>query len=656
MTLPLSGENGRFSTGSPALDALFEEVRAGDNVVFYSNGVQDYRPFVRSAVRFALGEGIPLIYVRASGSLDDLLLAHEGISVWEVAHLAEEGPIVQAFVRRAVEAPSLAYYIFEPLIALAPWLPDEAEIVRAFETWCPLLYERRSVAYWELTRGYFEKNTIAAIRDCTQIFIRLEHDAHGLTLMPLKVWGRYAERMFQPHRVEVVDGEIRIVPIPPGAEGYEEYVRALADKNRELAEIRDALHAVNATLRRRNEELAALNARFQEQSRLYESLRNNLESLLALFRVSREIGSSLVIEQVYEAILAAAMRLFDVEASALHLRSFGECPPVEMLRGEMPMEGMEEALAPMRREALERREVLSLEWPREAALPASAAIAPIILRGECPGTVEVYAPDGRLHNEGSRTLLGYLASEASIALDNAHLYRESDRQKAQLRSFVDSFILKVEQESRQLALDLHDGLVQLIVASFQHLQTAQAWRGRDPAVEEKELARGTQILQQAIYEARRLIGQLRPAGLDDFGLAHALRTFVSQLAAEEGWRITLEIDPRWKPLPPTLEAGLFRIVQEATNNARKYAEADRLHIALRVEGEHLVLSVRDWGKGFDPVSVAAEPEKGLHIGLVGIRERALLFGGECLIKSAPGQGTTITVRLPRPKIAAPEAR
>jgi len=656
MTLSLSGEKGRFSTGSPALDALFEEVRAGDNVVFYSNGVRDYRPFVHSAVRFALSEGIPLIYVRSSGSLDDLLLEQKGILIWDVAQLAGEGSLVKAFVRRATEAPALAYYIFEPLMTLTPWLPQEADIVRAFETWCPLLYERRSVAYWELTRGHFERNAIAAIRDCTQIFIRLERSAHGLTLMPLKVWGRYAERMFQPHRVEVVDGEIRIAPIPPGAEGYEEYVRALADKNRELAEIRDALHAVNAVLRRRNEELAALNARFQEQSRLYESLRGNLESLMALFRVSQEIGSSLVIEQVYEAILAAAMRLFDVEASALHLRCFGECPPVEMLRGEMPTPGMETALAQARREATERREILSLEWPLEAALPVSAAIAPIVLRGECLGTLEVYAPDGRLHNEGSRTLLGYLASEASIALDNAHLYRESDRQKAQLRSFVDSFILNVEQESRQLALDLHDGLVQLIVASFQHLQTAQAWRGRDPTVEEKELARGIQILQQAIYEARRLIGQLRPAGLDDFGLAHALRAYVSQLAAEENWHVTLEIDPRWEALPPTLEAGLFRIVQEATNNARKYAEADRLHIALRIEGEHIVLSVRDWGKGFDPVSVSTEPEKGLHIGLVGIRERALLFGGECLIKSAPGQGTTITVRLPRPKIASPEGR
>lgn len=656
MTISLSGETRRFSTGSPALDALLEEVRAGDNVVFYSSGLEDYRPFVRAAARYALSEGIPLIYVRSAGSFDDLLLDQEGVVVWEMTRLAEQGPLVETFIRHAAEAPTLAYYFFEPLVTLFPWLRHETEIVSAFERWCPFLFERHSVAYWELTRGQFDRNAIAAIRDCTQVFIRLERDAENLMLTPLKVWGRYAERMFQPHRVEIGDGEIRISPIPPEKERYEEYVRAISDKNRELAEIRDALHAVNSALRRRNEELAALNARFQEQSRLYESLQGNLESLMALFRVSQEIGSSLIIERVYEAIMTAAMRLFDVEASALHLRSFAESPAVDLLRGEMPIVGMEPALAQARREAVETRQVLSLEWPLEAALPISAAVAPIILRGECLGTLEVYAPDGRLHNEGSRTLLGYLASEASIALDNAHLYRESDQQKAQLRSFVDSFILKVEQESRQLALDLHDGLVQLIVASFQHLQTAQAWRGRDPAVEESELARGIQILQQAIYEARRLIGQLRPAGLDDFGLAHALRTFVAELAAEERWQITLEIDPRWRPLPPTLEACLFRIVQEATNNARKYADADRVHIALRVEGKHLVLSVKDWGKGFDPTTVSTEPEKGLHIGLVGIRERALLFGGECLIKSAPGQGTTITVRIPRPRGAEWEGK
>lgn len=244
-------------------------------------------------------------------------------------------------------------------------------------------------------------------------------------------------------------------------------------------------------------------------------------------------------------------------------------------------------------------------------------------------------------------LLSYLASEASIALDNAHLYREVEIQGQQIRSFVENVITNEEQDSRRLALDLHDGLVQLIVASYQHLQSAQAWRRRDPDAEEKELEKGIQLLRRAIHEARRLIGELRPAGLDDFGLIHALQLYVAQLSADADWEVSLDIDPDWPPCPPALEAALFRIVQEATANARKYADAARIQVKLEADDEELSLTIRDWGKGFDPNEVASLPQQGLHIGLIGIRERARLWGGRCTIRSQPGQGTTIEIAIPR---------
>jgi signal transduction histidine kinase len=198
-----------------------------------------------------------------------------------------------------------------------------------------------------------------------------------------------------------------------------------------------------------------------------------------------------------------------------------------------------------------------------------------------------------------------------------------------------------------LAFDLHDTLVQTIVASYQHLQTAQGWRGRDPSREERELDQGVHLLQQAIYEARRLIAQLRPAGLDDFGLVHALRLYVAQLAAESDWQIDLEIAPQWAKLPPALEAALFRIVQEATNNAKKYAGAQRVRVSLDVSNGRLCVTVRDWGKGFDPTQVPVKPQHGLHMGLIGIRERARMWGGTCDIESEPGEGTVIRVQIPR---------
>jgi signal transduction histidine kinase len=159
-------------------------------------------------------------------------------------------------------------------------------------------------------------------------------------------------------------------------------------------------------------------------------------------------------------------------------------------------------------------------------------------------------------------------------------------------------------------------------------------------------------LRQAIYEARRLIGQLRPAGLDDFGLVHALRLYLAPMATDEGWDVSLDVSPEWPDLPPALQAALYRIVQEATTNARKYAGAERIQVALRALPDELAVSIRDWGRGFDPDMVLAVPEQGLHMGLIGIRERARLWGGRCIIDSQPGRGTTITVTIPRSRALA----
>jgi len=125
---------------------------------------------------------------------------------------------------------------------------------------------------------------------------------------------------------------------------------------------------------------------------------------------------------------------------------------------------------------------------------------------------------------------------------------------------------------------------------------------------------------------------------------------VAQLATDADWQVSLAVDPAWQPLPVALEAALFRIVQEATTNARKYAEAARVEIQLQAGSEQILLSIRDWGKGFNPAQVASVPQQGLHMGLIGIRERARLWGGTCVIKSQPGKGTSIEVCIPRSRL------
>lgn len=649
---------GEFSTGSHELDNVLEELRAGDNVVFYTRDQEDYLPFVSSVLGHLQESPSDLVYVRTTGLMDAMVADVPGVQVLDLASLAGAGDFLLTLEAEMHAIGPRVQYLLEPLSTLGPWIGDETHLRRFFLTTCPLLRQMETVVYWSLLKGAFSPATVATIKDCTQLFLQVDHLDGNLVITPVKVWGRYSEAMFRPHRVSVDSTGLHVHPLPIGVGDPQVYTQALEEKNRELAQVRDALDHSNRELQERNVELAELNERVLEQSRLYQSLRVNLDHLLALFQAGQAIGSSLVVDQVRRAALTAALRLFEASASRLHLNRVDETRRVDIFEGAASewIGGLaQEPAAKLRKHVKEALEAGSLPLRRATGeVFGSIAMAPITARGQCLGTLEVCAFGTRLDTSESRTLLSYLASEASIALDNAHLYREVEVQGRQLRSFVEDIITHEELDSRRFAFDLHDALVQLIVASYQHLQTAQAWRGRDPGNEEKEIEEGVQLLRRSIYEARRLISQLRPAGLDDFGLVHALRIHAAQLATEADWQVSLDVDPNWTELPPALETALFRIVQEATTNARKYADTPRVEIRLAATADALCVSVRDWGKGFALADVSVVPHKGMHMGLIGIRERARLWGGECNIESQAGEGTRIEVRIPRSRLVGTE--
>ena len=143
---------------------------------------------------------------------------------------------------------------------------------------------------------------------------------------------------------------------------------------------------------------------------------------------------------------------------------------------------------------------------------------------------------------------------------------------------------------------------------------------------------------------------LRPTILDDFGLPDALRFLAEGVAGRSGILVHVEAD-LGRRLPPTVELGLYRIVQEALNNVVKHAHARQVEITLRAVGGSTYLAVRDDGQGF-----ALEPARaadGLRsralagFGLRIMRERAEARGGRIDVISAPGQGTIVEVRLPQ---------
>ena len=226
----------------------------------------------------------------------------------------------------------------------------------------------------------------------------------------------------------------------------------------------------------------------------------------------------------------ACARLFSGCTCRLYLPSVGS-QTVDLVGGAstrvFPGAGDDPAVARERSRAMQAQATVSVRLGNDGVTGGrSMALSSIWIRGRAVGTLEIYADDGRLNDQESRMLLSYLASEGSIAMDNASLYQETDLQREQLRTFVSDVIRNDERESRQLALDLHDGLVQMIVGP-PALQAAQLARARCAYRRSRTWERGSDT-QDAIVEAAP--AHLAAAAEGNFGLEQALRVYLVKRA------------------------------------------------------------------------------------------------------------------------------
>jgi signal transduction histidine kinase len=167
-----------------------------------------------------------------------------------------------------------------------------------------------------------------------------------------------------------------------------------------------------------------------------------------------------------------------------------------------------------------------------------------------------------------------------------------------------------------------------------------------PSQGRQELHEAIDLVRQTVAEARRVITELRPTTLDDFGLAAAIRMQVEELRAE-GYQIAYDEVLGDEPLSVALETALFRVAQEALNNARKHAETERVRLMLARRDGRVRHEIRDWGRGFEPAEVEQSGSRpGERVGLSSIQERVALLGGELEIRSEPGAGTSVVAEIP----------
>jgi signal transduction histidine kinase len=221
---------------------------------------------------------------------------------------------------------------------------------------------------------------------------------------------------------------------------------------------------------------------------------------------------------------------------------------------------------------------------------------------------------------------------------------ELQRSISQLRALAGRLQMVREEERKRLARELHDQLGQALTAikidlnSLIHEQKQQS-----------ESLFG--LIDQTIESVRRISTELRPGILDDIGLVAAVEWAAEEFQARTGTKCEVSLPGMDIALDPEPATALFRILQETLTNVARHTNATRVDVRLAQEDENLMLEIHDNGQGIGEEQLSA----GQSLGLLGMRERALLLGGELTISGDPTKGTTVKVRIPQPNRKEPEA-
>jgi len=215
-----------------------------------------------------------------------------------------------------------------------------------------------------------------------------------------------------------------------------------------------------------------------------------------------------------------------------------------------------------------------------------------------------------------------------------------------MRDYLSAVTQAQEAERARLAHELHDDTVQALIALKQRAQMAHKSLAFDPARAGQRLDELTTLIDAELVGLRRLIGDLRPIYLEDLGFVPALEMLAQQVEERHGLVVRLEASGETVRLTPDLELAAFRIVQAALNNVATHAEAHNASVTVEFAPAGVTLAVQDDGCGFEPPDQPADLTREGHFGLMGMRERAMLYGGHLTIDSAPGRGTSITAWLP----------
>jgi two-component system NarL family sensor kinase len=256
------------------------------------------------------------------------------------------------------------------------------------------------------------------------------------------------------------------------------------------------------------------------------------------------------------------------------------------------------------------------------------ASIPLYAQEKKLGVMNVASPGWRSLSPEDLKLLYTIGDLLSIAVERAGLFARSTR-------------LGAVEERNRLAREIHDTLAQGLTATALQLESADALLDAGSERAHAPLRRALSLTRSNLEEARRSVLDLRASPLEGRPLSEAINALVERWEAETGIAVRYRAVNGSRPLPPSVEAALYRICQEALTNVARHAGAERATVRLVATPDRVRLVVEDDGRGFD----ASEVPEDRH-GIVGMRERAEVLGGTLEVRSGPGEGTRIEATVP----------
>ncbi len=291
---------------------------------------------------------------------------------------------------------------------------------------------------------------------------------------------------------------------------------------------------------------------------------------------------------------------------------------------------------------------ISLKRDEQFTIPASYGVCrenetllrlPLISQSEHMGEL-LLAPRGLSapFTPADRVLLQDLTRHIGVALHAVRLTTDLQRLAGELQHSRTQLVTTREEERRRLRRDLHDGLGSALTSVTFQLDAANNLLDRDPAAVKMLLKDLKAQTQASIADIRRLVYNLRPPILDEWGLVAALREQVAQYQLNNV-RVIVDAPESLPPLPAAVEVAAYRIALEALANVIRHAQATRCTICLAVCDDALAVEVQDNGKGLPSDYHAG-------VGISAMRERAAELGGSCVIEDVATGGTRVYARLP----------